>query len=168
MNGLEILRRDRKDNRLDRALNITQFYKAFRIYKRIMCEAYPLRRNELDLYEADIGNIFEHYGNIFYQYHMQFSKQAAAYLVKGIKVDWSKRHKDLFQIGVKTKSCDHCGQADHQSPFCPTQIDQFFPSGIKNFSDGAKREPSHDKRGGLRVMHKGIEICNNFNSVKGC
>ena len=58
MNGLEFLRRDRKDHRLDRALNITQLYKAFGIYKRIMCEAYPLRSNELDLYEADIGNIF--------------------------------------------------------------------------------------------------------------
>ena len=141
MNGLEFLRRDRKDHRLDRALNITQFYKAFGIYKRIMCEAYPLRRNEMDLYEADIGIIFEHYGNIFYQYHVQFSKQAAAYLEKGIKVDWSKRHKDLFQLivgGVKTKSCDHCGQADHQSPFCPSKIDQSFPSGIKNLSDGAR------------------------------
>ena len=102
---------------------------------------------------------------------MQFSKQAAAYLEKGIKVDWSKHHKDLFQLlvgGGKTKLCDHCGQADHQSPFCPTQIDQFFPSGIKNFSDGAKRQPSHDKRGRLLVMHKGKEICNNFNSIKGC
>ena len=175
MNGLQFLRRDRKDHRLDRALNITQFYKAFGIYKRIMCEAYPLRRTELDLYEADIGNIFEHYGNIFYQYHVQFSKQAAVYLEKGIKVDWSKRHKDLFQLlvgGVKTKSCDHCGQADHQSPFCPTQIDQSFPSGFKNLSDSAKvdykRDQNHDKRGRLRVMHKGKEICNNFNSVKGC
>ena len=58
MNGFEFFRRDMKIRRLDRVLNITQFYKAFGIYKRIMCEAYPLRRNELDLYEADIGNIF--------------------------------------------------------------------------------------------------------------
>ena len=33
-----------------------------------MSEAYPLRRTELDLYEADIGNIYEHFGDIFYQY----------------------------------------------------------------------------------------------------
>ena len=50
MNVLEFLKRDRKDCRLDRALNITQFYKAFGIYKKAMCEAYPLRRKELDLY----------------------------------------------------------------------------------------------------------------------
>ena len=96
MNGLEFLQRDRKDHHLDRALTITQFYKAFGIYKRVMCEVYPLRKPELDLYKADIGNIFQHYGDIFYQYHVQFSKQAAAYLEKGVKVDRSKRHKDLF------------------------------------------------------------------------
>ena len=175
MNGLEFLRRDRRDHRLDRALTITQFYKAFGIYKRVMCEAYPLRRIELDLYEADIGNIFQHYGDIFYAYHVQFSKQAAAYLEKGVKVDWPKLHKDLFQLivgGVKTKSCDHCGQADHQSPFCPTQIDQPIPSGVKKPFDSArvnsKKDQTHDIYGRLKVMHNGKEIRNNFNSVRGC
>ena len=175
LNGLEFLKRDRKDHRLDRALNISQFYKAFGIYKRIMSEAYPLRRKELDLYEADIGNIFEHYGDVFYQYHVQFSKQAAAYLEKGIKVDWSKRHKDLFQLivgGAKTKVCDHCGQADHQSPFCPSQIEISLPSGVRRPNEGArsnvKRDPTHDKQGRLRIVHQGREICNNFNSVRGC
>ena len=33
INGLEFLRRDRKDHRLERSLNITQFFKAFSIYK---------------------------------------------------------------------------------------------------------------------------------------
>ena len=72
-----------------------------------MSEAYPQRRLELDLYEADIGSIYEHYGDIFYQYHRQFSKKAAAYLEKGIKIDWSKRDKDLFQliVGVQKLIC---------------------------------------------------------------
>lgn len=83
-------------------------------------------------------------------------------LEKGIKVDWSKYHKDLFQLivgGVKTKSCDYCGQADHQSPFCPTQIDHPIPSSSKKSYDGArvnsKRDPTHDTHGRLRVMLKG-------------
>ena len=92
--GIELLRQGRRDHRLDRILNITQFYKAFGIYKRVMCEAFPQRRPELDLYEADIGNIFEHYGEIFYAYHCKFTKKAAAYLEKGVKIDWSKRNKD--------------------------------------------------------------------------
>ena len=47
----------------------------------------PSTRDELDFYEADIGIIFEHYGSVFYQYHVTFSKQTAAYLEKGFKVD---------------------------------------------------------------------------------
>lgn len=86
MNGLELLRKDRRDHRPDRALTTMQFFKAFGVYKRVMYEAYPFRRNELELYEADIGNIFKHYGDIFNQYHVQFSKQTAAYLEKGIMV----------------------------------------------------------------------------------
>lgn len=175
MSGLDYLKRDRKDHRLDRPLSISQFFKAFGIYKRVMCETYPLRRMELDLYEADIGNIYEHYGNIFYQYHVQFTRQAAAYMEKGIKVDWSKRHKDLFQLivgGTKTQSCDHCGQTDHQSSFCSTQIDVQITSHLKKFTDSSRfnvtKDRTHDLQGRLRVMYKGREICNNFNGVKGC
>ena len=65
MGGLDQQRRQQRDNCLDRVLSITQFYKAFGIYKRAMCEVYPQRRDELDLYEADIGRIFEHYGSVF-------------------------------------------------------------------------------------------------------
>lgn len=76
---------------MDRVLTITQFYKVFGEYKRIMCEIYPQRRLELDLYEADIGNIFGHYGEIFYHYYCQFTRKTAVYPEKVIKVDWSKR-----------------------------------------------------------------------------
>ena len=79
-------RKGTRDHRLHRSLRITQFYKSFVIYKRVMCEAFPQHRNELDLYEADVGNIRKHYREIFYQYHIQFTKQAAAYLEKGIRL----------------------------------------------------------------------------------
>lgn len=168
LSGLDFLKHQQRDHRLDRALTITQFFKAFGIYKRIMCEAFPQRRDELDLYEADIGNIYEHYGEIFYQYHVQFSRRAAAYMEKGIKVDWSKRHKDLFQLligGNKTKLCEHCSQADHQSPFCPTQINVQRPSKQKSYPS---LDLSKDSYGRPRVSFKGKEICNNFNADKGC
>ena len=80
------------------------------------------------MYEADIGNIFDHFGNLFYQYHVQFTRKAAAYLEKGIKIDWSKRNTELFQLivsGAKAKLCDHCSQSDHQSQFCPSQINVY-------------------------------------------
>ena len=57
LSGLELLRQSRRDHRLDKPLSIAQFYQAFGIYKRIMFEVFPQRRLELDLYEADIGNI---------------------------------------------------------------------------------------------------------------
>ena len=75
-----------------------------------MCEVFPKRRVELDLYEADIGNMFDYYGSLFYQYHVQFSMKAAAYLEKGIKVDWPKRDTNMFQLivgGAKSKLCDN-------------------------------------------------------------
>ena len=168
--GLEFLRQGRRDHRLDRSLSIIQFFKAFGLYKRIMSEAYPQRRLELDLYEADIGNIYEHYGDIFYQYHRQFSKKAAAYLEKGIKIDWSKRDKDLFQLivgGTKTNLCEHCLQSDHQSPFCPSQYNMqstvLFPK--KQIDQiGKPFDSKLDRKGRNRVTFQGKEICNNFNN----
>lgn len=175
ISGLELLRQSRRDHRLDRALTITQFYKAFGIYKRIMCEAYPQRRLELDHYEADVGNIYDHFGDIFYQYHVQFSKKAAAYLERGVKVDWSKRNKDLFQLlvgGAKIKLCEHCSQSDHQSPFCPSQINvPGLLGGCKperNFKL-IKADPNFDKHGRPKLAYQGKEICNNYNHKEnGC
>ena len=75
-----------------------------------LCKTFPQRRSELDLYEADItGNIFDHYGSLFYQYHMQFSRKAAACFEKEIKVDWSKQDTNMFQLivgGAKSKFAD--------------------------------------------------------------
>ena len=120
-----MLRRQQRDHRLERVLNISHFCKAFGIFKRVICEAFPQRRDEFDLYEVEIGNIHEHYGEGFLQISCPVFKQAAVYMEKGIKIDWFKRHKGLFQLlvgGTKTKLCDHSSLPDHQSPFCPTQI----------------------------------------------
>ena len=56
--GLELLKQQQRDCCLDRVLSITQFYKALGIYKRVMYEDFP---QQLDLHEADIGEIFNHY-----------------------------------------------------------------------------------------------------------
>ena len=80
MGGLDQQRRQQRDNRLDRVLSITEFGKAFGTYNRVMCEAYPQHRDKLGLYEADIGRNFYYYGSVFYQYHVNFSKQAGTYL----------------------------------------------------------------------------------------
>ena len=46
-----------------------------------MCEAFPNRRHELNLYEREIVNMALRYpGAGFYDYHKQFSAKAASYL----------------------------------------------------------------------------------------
>ena len=45
--GLDFLKIGHRDHRLDRSLSITQFSKAFGVYKKVMREAYPQRRTEL-------------------------------------------------------------------------------------------------------------------------
>ena len=169
LRGIELLRQSRRDHRLDRALSITQFLKAFGIYKWIICEAFPQRRSELDLYEADVSSMFDHYGGLYYQYHVQFSKKAAAYLEKGVKVDWSKRDTNLFQLivgGAKSKLCDHCSQADHQSAFRPSQINvQGLSNRCSEQHEGSGRaDSSVDRYGRTKMMYQGREICNNFNT----
>ena len=72
MTGIDLLKHQQRDHRLNRALSITQFYKTFSTYKSVIFEVFSLREDELNLYEANIGNIYEPYGGDFYQYHVTF------------------------------------------------------------------------------------------------
>ena len=87
-----------------------------------MCEAYPDRRPDLDLYERDIVDMASRY-NGFYEYHRQFSSRAAAYLkYKNLKFDWSVRDNMLFcNIFANNKpvTCGICFSVTHHSGFCP-------------------------------------------------
>ena len=104
------------DPRLNRNLSLNEFMKAFGIYKNVMCQAYPSRREELDMYERDIVDMgYEYGGKGFYEYHKIFSSQAAAYLrYHNIKVDWSVRNNRLFCnvfVNHKPNSVPHTQQA---------------------------------------------------------
>ena len=66
----------------------------------------------------------------------EFTKKRCNMYGKGHKDRLVKMHKGLFQLligGSKTKLCDHFSQVDHQSPFCPTQI---------NVVQGSRQRPS--------------------------
>ena len=83
----------------------------------------------------------------FYQYHVRFSRKAVAYLEKGITVDWARRNKEELQLlfgGVKSKICDHCTQSDHESHFCPSQINVLGVSAVKKiepYKESTKYDP---------------------------
>ncbi|XP_055999644.1 uncharacterized protein LOC125649823 [Ostrea edulis] len=150
----------KSDQRLQRFLTIGEFIQAFGIYKNVMCEAYPHRRSELDLYERDLVDMATRYpGKGFYEYHRHFSLMAAAQLkFNNILVDWSIRNNTLFCnifANSKPQSCAACNSTLHLTGFCPLN---------------ANRRPtdSNDSYGRKRNFHAGREICNNFNGQRGC
>ena len=111
------------DQRLHRPLTITEFVKAFTIYKKVMCEVYPERHDELDSYLHEIVDMATRYpGLIFYEYHRQFSVRAASRLERGVKVNWAVRDTKLFCSlfsAHKANACSVCGNVAHPTDFCP-------------------------------------------------
>jgi len=154
------------DLRTAKTLNIGEFIQAFGIYKNIMCSAYPLRRQELDLYERDIIDMASRYpGHGFYEYHKRFSAEAAAHLrYNNTAIDWSIRNNTLFCnifANVRPNSCALCGSTFHTTGFCNKNIH------VRPRNTGNRMEEI-DTYGRDRVNFQGREICNNFNGSKGC
>ena len=155
-----------KDPQLHKTLSIAEFIYAFGIYKNIMCQTYPNRREELDLYERDIVDMATRYGGKgFYEYHKTFSARAAAHLrYSNIPVDWSVRDNTLFCnifANIKPSACFNCNSISHVAAFCP-----LASSGRKD--TGTNQRKNTDIQGRPRIMYNDKEICNNFNSARGC
>lgn len=159
------------DPRLNRQLSIQEFIKAFGKYKRVMCSTYPERQQELDAYQDDIIEISNFYNSKFYDYHKMFSAKAAAILrEKHIKVDWSKRDRDLLALvsaGVEVKACQLCNMIDHTTQFCPLKSTQERVP-LTSDQSADKNNMKLDKQGRQRNFFEGREICNNFNGSQGC
>ena len=172
-----------KDQRLARALTLPEFIKAFTIYRNVMCETYPHRREELDHYLRHIVQMATDFGGLmFYEYHRAFSARAAVLLLNhGIKVDWSRRDNDMYCkifAGRRAIACNLCGSLLHGTGLCPLstgqsgtgQTGRSTTSTSKNssekraFSDNGRK----DVKGTDRVFLGGKEICNNFNGARGC
>ena len=167
---------DKPDPRLNKQLNLSEFILAFGVYKNIMCEAFPQRRSELDLYERDVVDMGSRYaGSGFFDYHKQFSAKAAAHLkFHNLKVDWSVRNNTLFCnifANNKPNSCEHCASCDHSSGFCPSLL-QDSTSNTSNPHSTQSPNPSYrgrnDMYGRAINSHQGNEICNNYNGERGC
>ncbi|VDI11363.1 Hypothetical predicted protein [Mytilus galloprovincialis] len=129
-NGLELNISGKPDPRLNRKLTIQEFIKAFGKFKRVMSSVYPDRRAELDAYEDEIIDISNFYGDRFYDYHKLFSAKSAALLrERRIKVDWSKRDRDLLSLivaGGNVNVCKICNLVDHTTAFCPMQTSMTY------------------------------------------
>jgi len=156
----------RPDPRLNNTLTIGEFIQAFGIYKNVMCEAFPQRRHELDLYERDIIDMSARYGSKgFYEYHKHFSLKAAAHLrYQNIAVDWSVRNNTLFCnifADQKPTTCHRCHSTSHGAGFCPqlTSPNQDMTRRSNTQNDGFSRS---------KQFYQGKEICILFNCEKDC
>ncbi|CAG2245618.1 TMC [Mytilus edulis] len=164
-NGLELNISGKPDPRLNRKLTIQEFIKAFGKFKRVMSSVYPDRRAELDAYEDEIIDISNFYGDRFYDYHKLFSAKSAALLrERRIKVDWSKRDRDLLSLivaGGNVNVCKICNLVDHTTAFCPMQTSMTY----QDYPDKVSRQvDTTDKLGRKKIYHSGREVCNNFNT----
>lgn len=142
-------------------LTISEFITAFGIYKRVVTEAFPSRRNELDRYEAIVIRLNNTHGPAaFNEYHRMFSARAAQYIEQeNFKVKWGIRDKDIYDsvvAGRRPISCNICRSVEHSTHRCEQAK---HPNG----SDQSKT----DRRNRPNVWHNGQVICNNFNT-KGC
>jgi hypothetical protein len=149
-----------------------------------MCEAYPVRREELDLYLQLVVKISTTFpGPIFYEYHKLFSAHAATQILKGKKLDWSAEDKHIFNhvtSGHKVTSCEICGSLTHKTKFCPSSMATDKTTDIYTNTQGqinrtARPSQSHrstrsdtDKLGRPLQYFMAKQICNNYNSDKGC
>jgi hypothetical protein len=164
------------DSRLTRSLTLSEFLKAFSVYKNIMTEVYPVRRAELDTYQNDIIDMATRFPAAFYEYHKAFSARAAAMLTNNnIKIDWATRDTTLFCsifAGQRANTCTVCNSLTHTATFC-SQTSQsaghktgFNSPQLNTNVDRAR--PRSDIWGRQRIVYQGREICNNFNATTGC
>ena len=145
-----------------------------------MCEVWD-RRKELDAYEAIIVGIASRIeGTAFYEYHKAFSARAAALIQQhNVKLDWGVRDNGIFCslfVGQTANVCSLCGSIAHLSSFCPmiANTKASPPAVSHNFSRGplpgrlSHAHTNTDVQGRPRVSVGQREICNNFNSDRGC
>ncbi len=71
------------DSRLNKKLSLSEFVLAFATYKNVMCEAYPIRRQELDAYERNIVEMAHKFGgSAFYDYHRAFFARSCSHVAE--------------------------------------------------------------------------------------
>ena len=135
-----------------------------------MCSAFPNRSSELDSYLAHIIETANVWPERFYEYHQMFSSKCASMLLHhNIKIDWAKGDfnlRTLICAGSSVKSCDACGSNIHSAGMCPHRNSKQHSG---HLSSGYKVYRQHKDIHGREILfHDGEQICNNYNSTKGC
>jgi hypothetical protein len=175
----EVYQLKANDTRIQTSLTIQEFVLAFNIYRNVMCECFPSRRSELDLYVRDVIRMSSQFGGgSFYEYHKAFAARAAALLLNhNIKLDWGKRDNNLFCTvfaGHKANACNICNSLGHSTTFCPQSVKGARPTSSgqsqskqtrasgANVAASSSANDDTDRKGRAKVFHRGSEVCNDF------
>ena len=132
-----------------------------------MCRVFPQRSEEFDCYLANIMQIKTSYGEKFYDYHKLISAKAAtAFANVRSKLTGESTILILLAPYARPDVFKICHAIDHATNFCPHfSINQ-------DRHDLSRRRVQYsdrtDRRGRARIVHDGKEVCNNYNSLKGC
>ena len=142
-----------------------------------MCDVWQ-RRQELDDYEAVVVGIASRIeGTSFYEYHKAFSARAAALIQQhNVKIDWAVRDNGMvcsLFVGQTANVCALCGSVAHSSNFCPMLVSGKSVESYRGPLPGRPKQTpmsmtSTDIQGRPRVSVGQKEVCNNFNSDRGC
>jgi hypothetical protein len=152
------------DPRLQRNLSFAEFVIAFSIFRDILCQVFPDRREELDLYLAMMADFNQRYGGtLFYEYHKSFSAKSASFiLLFNSRLDWSVTDTELLVRhfgGAKTLICNICSAHGHSASFCPKAFASQEPRAVH----GADNVRPYVSKKRYTSDRKGSNICNNFN-----
>jgi hypothetical protein len=173
----------RDDPRLNKTLTLGEFIAAFSAYKNVLCDTYLHRRAEMDAYERQIVQIARQYGGtLFYDYHRLFASKAAAWVAKGVLVNWGLLDTTLYctvTSGHRTRACSICHSLMHEADMCPTlRVDlsgnsarrgasSYRPSSSGPYDRQRNTNPNVDTNGRSRQFVNNMEVCNNFN-LRSC
>ena len=153
------------DNRLNKILTQGEFHSAFLAYKKILCEAFPGQYSMMDAYQQHITDMAAQYGgSLFYEYHKMFAAKAAAWMAKGVLVDWGLVDTRIYTTvtsGYRSRSCGLCHSLCHLTDFCP-QLKLLTSSSIRRSTYHPYVCPDHHPGG--QNQDRGRDICKNVNS----
>lgn len=153
------------DPRLQRNLSFGEFVIAFGIYRDVLCEVFPKRREELDLYLAMMADFNQRYGGtLFYEYHKSLSAKSASLITLfNSRLDWSVTDTELLVRhfgGQKISACLICSSHGHSAHFCPKTYNKKDTDAVHGPAEVSKMS---DARGRPITKFNGFSLCNNFN-----
>ena len=149
---------DKKHHSRSNEMTFPEFITAFGVYKRVMCDAFPSRHDELVQYESVISRLYMTYGQkAFNEYHRSFSSKSWAFIDRcNVKLDWGVRDRDIYDsvtAGRRPNSCYHCNSIEH-----PSHRYDVVQSAHSYARDKPFQSPAFKGR---------KQVCNNYNT-KGC